>query len=134
MDRSPQEQLAAPRTVSAAAALVALEAAALGVTAAVLVVLALVHTTTRLWAALAIVAFAVGGAAFLGLCARGLVRLRPSARTPVVLVQLLALPVGYSLGFQAGRPVVGTPILAVAVAVLVLLFTPAARAALDRAL
>ena len=96
--------------------------------------LALVHTTTRLWAALAIVAFALGGAALLGFCARGLSRLRVSARTPVVLVQLLALPVGYSLGFQAGRLAVAAPILAVALAVLVLLFTPTARAALDREL
>jgi hypothetical protein len=61
-----------------------------------------------------------------------LLGLRPSARSPVVLIQLLALPVGYSLGLQAGRPVAGVPILLLAVAVLVALFTPTARAALDR--
>jgi hypothetical protein len=52
----------------------------------------------------------------------------------VVLIQLLALPVGYSLGIQAGRALVGVPIIVVAVAVLGSLFTPSARAALDRVL
>ena len=38
----------------------------------------------------------------------------------------------YSLAFQADRPGYGAPILLVALAVLYLLFTPPARAALDR--
>ena len=121
-----------PSGVRAAAAIVLLEAAALAVTAVVLLVLAFVHTTTRLWAAVAIVGFALLGAAVLALCARGLVRLRPSARSPVILVQLLAIPVGYSLGIQAGRALVGVPILILAVAVLALLMTPSSRQALDR--
>ena len=123
-----------PPSVRYAGLLVGLEALALLITAGVLVVLAIVHSTTRLWAALAIAGFAVLGAAVLALCARGLLGLRPSSRSPVVLVQLIALPVGYSLGIQAGRPVVGVPILLVAIAVLVLLFRPAARASLDRVL
>jgi hypothetical protein len=121
-----------PSGVRAAAVVVLLEAAALAGTAVVLVVLAFIHTTTRLWAAVAIVGFALLGAAVLALCARGLVRLRPSARSPVVLVQLLALPIGYSLGIQAGRVVVGVPILIAAITVLVLLFLPSSRQALDR--
>ena len=68
------------------------------------------------------------------LCGRGLLRLRPAARSPVILVQLLAVPVGYSLGIQAGRPLVGVPILLVAIAVLVLLLLPSSRQALDRVL
>jgi hypothetical protein len=68
----------------------------------------------------------------LGLCARGLLRLRPAARTPVVVLQVLALPVGYSMAFQAGVVAYGGPILVAAVVVLYLLFTPPARAALDR--
>lgn len=123
-----------PPAVRAAAALVALQAAALLVTALVLIALTFVHSTTRLWAALAIAGFAVLGAAVLWLCARGLLALRPSARSPVVLLEVIALPVGYDLGFQGGRLLVAVPILAVAVAVLVLLFTPAARSALDRVL
>ena len=82
-------------------------------TAGVLIVLAFVHSTTRLWAALAVVGFALLGAVVLVLCARGLLALRPSSRSPVVLLQLIALPVGYSLGIQAGRLLVGVPILAV---------------------
>jgi hypothetical protein len=63
------------------------------------------------------------------LLARGLARLAGWARTPVVVLQLLALPVGYSLGIQAGLLAYGAPILLAAVAVLYLLFTPEARAA-----
>jgi hypothetical protein len=121
-----------PAGVRAAAAIVLLEAATLALTALVLLVLAFVHTTTRLWAAVAIVGFALFGAAVLALCARGLLRLRPSARSPVILVQLLAVPVGYSLGIQAGRLLIGIPILMVAIAVLVLLLLPSSRKALDR--
>jgi hypothetical protein len=49
-----------------------------------------------------------------------------------VVIQLLALPVSYSLGFQAGRIWYGGPIMAIALAVLFLLFTPPVREALDR--
>jgi hypothetical protein len=121
-----------PSGVRAAAALVLVEAAALAVVAAALLVLAFVHTTTRLWAAVAIVGFALLGSAVLALCARGLAQLRPSARSPVILVQLLALPVGYSLGIQAGRVLIGVPILLLAIAVLALLMLPSSRQALDR--
>ena len=75
---------------------------------------------------------ALGAAAVLGFSARGLLRLRPSARTPVVVLELLALPVAYSLAIQAGRVGYGGPILLAALAVLYLLFTPPVRAALDR--
>jgi hypothetical protein len=49
-----------------------------------------------------------------------------------VVIQLLAIPVSYSLGFQAHRLGYGGPIFVVALAVLYLLFTPPARALLDR--
>jgi hypothetical protein len=123
-----------PHTVRTAAALVSLEVLCLFGGAIVLLIMAAVRTTTRLWAALAIVGFALVAAAILALCARGLLLLRPSARSPIILVQLLALPVGYSLGFQAGRVLIAAPLLIVAVAVLVLLLTPSARQALDRVL
>lgn len=130
----PEAQDEVPRPLRVAAGLVLAQAAALGVTAVVLVVLAFVHSTTRLWAALAVAGFAVLGAIVLYLCGRGLLALRPSSRSPVVLLELIALPVGYSLGIQAGRLVLGLPVLLSALAVLVLLFTPAARLALDRVL
>ena len=121
-----------PGGIRAAAALVLLEAGGLAVTALALLVLAFVRTTTRLWGAVAIVGFALLGAAVLALCARGLLRLRPSAHAPVISVQLLAAPVGYSLSAQAGRPLIGAPILIVAITVVVLLMLPSSRHALDR--
>jgi hypothetical protein len=72
------------------------------------------------------------GAAVLAFGARALWHLHPAARSPVVVLQLLALPVAYSLGFQAGRIWYGGPIMLIALAVLFLLFTPPAREALDR--
>ncbi len=123
-----------PATLRAAAAIVLAQAAALLATTVALLVLAAVHSSQRLWAALAIAAFALLGAAVFYLCGRGLLALRPSARSPLVLLELIALPVGYSLGIQAGRVAIGVPVLASALAVLVLLFTPASREALDRVL
>lgn len=131
-EEGPEQPVDPPGTLRLAAGLVAVEAIGLLVVAAVLAGLAFVHNSNRLWAALAIVGFALLGGLVLAGCARGLLRLRPSARSPVVLIQLLALPVGYSLGIQAGRPLAGVPILLLAAAVLVVLFTPTARAALDR--
>lgn len=77
-------------------------------------------------------AFAVGGAAILVSLALGLLRLTPAARTPLVVLELLALPVGYSLAFPSARPGFGVPVLLSALAVLYLLFTPAAREQLQR--
>ena len=48
------------------------------------------------------------------------------------MLQLLAVPVAYSLAFQAGLVEYGGPMLLAALLVLYLLFTPPARAALDR--
>jgi hypothetical protein len=123
-----------PGTIRYAGGVVLVQAAALLVTAIALLVLAVAHSSQRLWAALAIAGFALLGALVLYLCGRGLLALRPSARSPIVLLELLALPVGYSLGVQAGRALVGVPVLVSAAAVLALLFTPTARAALDRVL
>jgi hypothetical protein len=125
---------AVPSTVRVAALLVFVEAAALALTALALLVLAFVHTTTRLWAGLTVAGFAALGAVLLALCARGLLQLRPTARSPIVVVQILALPVGYSLGFQNGRMLIAAPVLILAVAVLVLLLSKPSRDALDRVL
>jgi hypothetical protein len=123
-----------PTAVRIAAAIVAVEAAAMLCGAVVLVGLTVVHTTTRLWAALALAGFAALGAGILWLCASSLRQLRPSARSPVVLIQLLALPVTYSLGFQGSRVAIAVPIMVAAVAVLLLLLTRSARNALNRVL
>src|SRR6185437_5679040 len=75
----PEQPVRPPATVRLAAALVAVEAAGLLIVALVLAGLAIAHTSNRLWAALAIVGFALLGALVLAGCARGLLGLRPSA-------------------------------------------------------
>lgn len=122
----------APVQVRIAAAVIGLESLALLAAAGVLVAKSIAGHPDSIGRALLGAALALVGALVLGLCARGLLRMRPAARTPVVVLQLLALPVGYSLAFQAGRVEYGGPILVGALTVLYLLFTPPARAVLDR--
>jgi hypothetical protein len=121
-----------PAQVRAAATVIWLESLALVGAAGVLVTKTFDGHPDSIGRALLGAALALGAAAALVLGARGLIRLRPAARTPMVVLQLLALPVGYSLAFQAGRVGYGGPILVAALVVLYLLFTPPARAALDR--
>jgi hypothetical protein len=123
---------AVPRAVRAACTILALEALALLGIAAFYLYDTAVGSPHNVAGALLGAAFAALGAVGLLLGARGLLRLRPAARTPIVVLQLLALPVSYSLAFQAGLAVIGGPILVAALAVIYLLFTPPARAALDR--
>ena len=123
----------APRPVLAAAALVAVEGAALLVLAVVNVVLTALDDAGSVPLALAgALLLAIFGAALL-LLARALRALRPPARSPVVAVQIVALPVGWTLASTNGRPEIGVPVLVLAIAVLVLLFATAeARDALAR--
>jgi len=112
----------------------ALQALALVAATAVVLVKAATQTSTDVLGAVSLAAIAVAGAVALAFCARGLLRLRPAARTPAVVIELLALPVSYSLAFQAGRVGYGAPILLSALAVIYLLFTPPVREVLDRAI
>jgi hypothetical protein len=121
-----------PAQLRVAALLTGLESLALVTAAAILVAKTLSGNPDSVGRALLGAALALGGAAALGLGALGLLRLRAAARTPIVVLQALGLPVGYSLAFQAGLVGYGGPILVGALAVLYLLFTPPARAALDR--
>jgi hypothetical protein len=111
---------------------IAVEALALVATAAVLVVKTSTGHPHSVAGALLGAALALVAALALGAAARGLAHLRAAARTPVIVLQLLAVPVSYSLAFQAHRVGYGGPILLAALATLYLLFTPPARAALDR--
>jgi hypothetical protein len=122
----------APAQVRVAVVVIGLESLALLVAAGILVAKTLVGHPDSVGRALLGAGFALGGAIALLAAARGLLRLRPAARTPIIVLQLLALPVAYSLAFQADRVEFGGPILVAALTVLYLLFTPPARAALDR--
>jgi hypothetical protein len=121
-----------PGQVRAAAAIIAAEALALVVAALILIGKTVFGHPDSLGRALSDAGFALAGAALLALGARGLIRLSPAARTPVLVLEILAIPVSYSLAFQADRVTYGGPILVAAIAVIYLLFTPPARAALDR--
>lgn len=115
-----------------AVGLLLLQGLGLVVAAGVLLEKTVLGTPDSYAAALLGAALALGGAALLVAAARGILRGSSAARSPAIVVELLALPVGYSLAFQAGLVGYGGPILVSAVGVLYLLFTPAARAALDR--
>ena len=122
-----------PRPVLAAAVLVTVEGAALLVLAVVSVVLTALDDAGSVPLALAgALLLAIFGGALL-LLARALRALKPPARSPVVAVQIVALPVGWTLASTNGRPEIGVPVLVLAVTVLVLLFATAeARDALAR--
>lgn len=127
-----QEKPRAPGTVRLAALLVAVEGAALIVLAGVEAVSALVSDVASVTLALVTAAFAAGGGALLLWLARSIAALHKWARSPLVVLQLIALPIGYNLINPSGRPELGVPVLVLAVATLVLLGTADARAALER--
>jgi len=130
--QDPPAQQRVPSQLRACGAVIGLESLALLAAAAVLVLKTITGHPGEVGRALFAAALAALGALCLAWCARGLLRLRPAARTPVVVLQLLAVPVAYSLAFQAGLVEYGGPMLLAALLVLYLLFTPPARAALDR--
>ena len=115
-----------------ACVIVGLQVLALISAAGVVLAKAATETAHSLAGALLLAAIALAAAVVLVLCGRALLRMRPAARTPVVVIELLALPVSYSLAFQADRVAYGGPIIVSALGVLYLLFTPPSRAVLDR--
>jgi hypothetical protein len=121
-----------PLALRLAAGVVALQALGMLGAAGVLVVKTITGHPHSYAQALSDIALALVGVAVLVLAARGILRGHSGARTPVVLLELLALPVAYSLAFQADLVIYGGPILVTAIAALYLLFTGSARAALDR--
>lgn len=129
-----RSQAAPPRPLVIACGLLGLQALALVAAAAIVLVKAGTQKSHDVTGAVLLAAIALAGALALVFCARGLLRLRPAARTPVVVIELLALPVSYTLAFQADRVGYGAPILLSALAVIYLLFTPPVRAVLDRAI
>ena len=120
-----------PAPLRAAALIVALEALGVLIAAVALVVNTISGGANNVGRALFAAAIFVLFAAVLATCARGLLHMRPAARSPVVVIELMALAVAYGF-FQAGRDEYGIPVLVPALVVLYLVFTPPARAALDR--
>ncbi|NEK95740.1 hypothetical protein GCU67_16435 [Modestobacter muralis] len=118
-----------PAAVRRAALVVAVEAAALTGLALVLLVLSVTRSPDSLGRALAEVVFVGLAAAVLAGGALGLWRLAPWARGPVVALQIFLGIFGYTSAFQADRPLIGVPVLALVGVVLYLLATPEARLA-----
>ena len=111
------------RPLTAVLIVVAVEVVALAASAlAALVSLLVGHAHDSLDASLVVV-FAALGAVALALVWHGLRRLRRWSRAPVVLVELLALPVGYNL-IGNGVWWAGVPLLACAIVGLVGIFAP----------
>jgi hypothetical protein len=120
---------AAPGAVRRAALVVGLEALAAAVLALVLLFLTLTGDPDSIGRALAEVVYVGLGAALLAAGAVGLWRVSAWARGPVVVLQLLLGVLGYTAAFQADRPLIGVPVLAVVAVELYLLATPEARLA-----
>lgn len=123
----------APGQVLWAAAIVALEGVALVVLGPVLLIAGIVRSSAdnlgRAWAEVGI---AIAAGIVLLYLARALSRLATWSRGPIVVIQLLAAPVGYSLAIPSDQKQYGIPILVAVVTVLYLLFTTEARVALDQ--
>lgn len=132
VDETAAAQDPPPRPLVIACAVIGLQALALVAAAGIVLVKAATQKSSDLTGALVLAAIALAGAFALGACVRALLRLRPAARTPVVVIELLALPVSYTLAFQADRVGYGAPILLSALTVIYLLFTPPVREVLDR--
>jgi hypothetical protein len=119
-----------PTTLASCAALVGLEALGLLAVAVFYVVELAVATEDDVGRALVSAGLALVAAVGLGLVARGMLAGRRWARSPALVANLLVVPVAIGL-LQGGRWYVGLPLLALAVAVLVLLFHPSTAIALD---
>lgn len=108
---------------------VGIEAAALAVGALLLLYLVLTSEADSMSRALGEVVFVGGGAAVLAAAAVGLWRVAGWARGPVIVLQLLLAALAYTTAFEAGRPVIGLPVLVLVAAELYLLATPESRLA-----
>lgn len=123
-----------PGTLRAACLVVLVEAVALAGVAVLVLVQTSTSTAQDTLGSVLQAVLALAAAALLVALARALGRLRPGARTPLLVLQLLALPVAYSLWFQGdGHPQYGAPIAVLALLTIFLLFAPPSREALDRA-
>lgn len=129
-DSAPSAGNGVPVSVRRAAAIVALEGVALIAVGPILLVGGILmsepDSPARAWAE---VVLAIGGGGLMLVLARALSRVVGWSRAPVIVTQVLAAPVGYSLAVPSGQPLIGIPILAAAATVVYLLFTPEANLA-----
>jgi hypothetical protein len=127
--RPQRPRTEAPRTLRWAALVVGVEALALAFVALWLLYLVVTSSAASVGAALGEVVFVAAGSAVLAAAARGLWRVAGWARGPVVVLQLLLAALAYTTAFDAGRPVIGVPVLVLVAVELYLLATPESRLA-----
>ena len=127
--RTPRERPEAPGSLRWAALVVGVEAAAIGVGAFAWLWLTLTSDPDSLGRAVAEVVIIALVATGLGAAAVGLARVASWARGPVVAAQIFLGLSGFVAAFEAERPLIGVPILAVVATELYLLATPESRLA-----
>ncbi|MGY1811930.1 hypothetical protein [Blastococcus sp. SYSU D00820] len=127
--RPAREASETPVALRRAALVVAVEAALLVGGALVLLWLTLTGNPDSVGRAVAEVVYVGLFGVLLAAAAVGLWRVSPWARGPVVVLQLLLGLLGYTTAFEAERPLLGIPVLALVAVELYLLATPEARLA-----
>lgn len=120
----------APTSVLRAAVIVAMEGVAVLALGPILLIGGILgsrpDSLSRAWAEVVI---AIAAGVLILFLARALCRVAGWSRAPVLVIQILAAPVGYSLAIPSQQPLYGVPILAAAATVLYLLFTPESKLA-----
>ena len=127
--RPPRSHPEAPPSLRRAALCVGLQAAAVAAGAVVWLWLTLTSTPDSVGRALAEVVILALVAVGLAAAARGLARVSAWSRGPVIAAQVFFGLSGFVAAFEAERPLIGVPILALVATVLYLLATPEARLA-----
>ncbi len=127
---SANEPPATPGSLRAAVAILGLEATGLVILAVVDLVKIVTGTPRSAVYAAVGAGLTLVTAGVLVLLGRGLLRVRSWAFTPTLVLQALALPVGYSLAVQAGYWAYGGPVLLLALSGLGTLLAPPSRRAL----
>jgi hypothetical protein len=118
-----------PATLRWAIALLGVQTVGLVALVGILVYADVRSSSTSTSGAVGLTLFAVLVAGLFGLLVWALSRRRAWARGPAIVMELLLLPVGYSL-VTNGLAFVGIPVLLIAGTTAVLLLTPTTRAAL----
>lgn len=127
--RPRRERPPAPGALRWAGIVVGVQAVAAGAGAVAWLWLTLTGAPDSLSRAIAEVVILALLALGLGAAARGLARAAGWARGPVIAAQILFGLAGFATAFEAGRPLVGVPVLLLVAAELYLLATPEARLA-----
>ncbi len=127
------EEDGAPRAVRLAGLVAAVEGVGVLVAGGIFAVATVLEPPDSYGRAIFAVVIVVAAGSLLLLIGRGIARVEGWARAPVIVAQILLIPVGYTVAVTAERPLFGIPILALCAAEFALLLTPEARRAyLDR--